>query len=170
MKYKHEVLDILLQCSNILAFIVFIELYDSSLGVDLTLGGSSMRSLIISFQCVASLLPQPSNPISNIQSIVSYFCVMALPRHTSNKLQNQYYNKIPFQKVQFLPTTFDGNVLFELPHVFSTTHRPSQMQGMDRKYDGHVWCKVITINIKNNFGLSFKKVHCLGHLQCLHDD
>jgi hypothetical protein len=38
------------------------------------------------------------------------------------------------------------------------------MQGMDRKYDGHAWSKVITTNIKNNFGLSFRKVHCLGHL------
>jgi hypothetical protein len=25
---------------------------------------------------------------------------------------------------------------------------PLQMQGMDRKYDGHAWCKVITINIR----------------------
>jgi len=47
---------------------------------------------------------------------------------------------------------------------------PSQMQGMDRKYDGHVWCRVITTNIKNNFGVNFKKACCLGHLRCLYDD
>jgi hypothetical protein len=29
---------------------------------------------------------------------------------------------------------------------------------------------VITTNIKNNFGLSFQKAHCLGHLRCLHND
>ncbi len=40
---------------------------------------------------------------------------------------------------------------------------------MDRKYDGHAWSKVITTNINNSFGLSFRKVHCLGHLRCLHD-
>ncbi len=50
------------------------------------------------------------------------------------------------------------------------TNKPLQMQGMDRKYDGHPWCKVITTNIKNNFGLSFQKAHCLGHLRCLHND
>jgi hypothetical protein len=44
------------------------------------------------------------------------------------------------------------------------------MQGMDKKYDGHAWCKLITTNIKNSFGLSFKKAFCLGHLRCVHDD
>ncbi len=44
------------------------------------------------------------------------------------------------------------------------------MHGMDRKYDGHVWCKVITTNTKNSFQLSSRKVRCLDHLQCLHDD
>jgi hypothetical protein len=59
---------------------------------------------------------------------------------------------------------------FKLPPMFPTTHMPSQMQGMDRKYDGHAWCKVITTNIKNNFGFSFKEAHCLGQLQCVQDD
>ncbi len=44
------------------------------------------------------------------------------------------------------------------------------MQSMDRKNDGHAWCKVITTNIKNNYGLSFKKTCCLGHLCCVQDD
>lgn len=32
------------------------------------------------------------------------------------------------------------------------------MQGMDKKYDGHFWCKVEIINIKNDFNLTFHKV------------
>jgi hypothetical protein len=43
------------------------------------------------------------------------------------------------------------------------------MQGIDRKYDGHAWCKVITTNIKNGFGLSFTKAPCLGHLHYMQD-
>jgi hypothetical protein len=43
------------------------------------------------------------------------------------------------------------------------------MQGMGRKNNGHVWCKVITTNIKNNFGHSFKKACCVGQLHCVHD-
>jgi hypothetical protein len=48
------------------------------------------------------------------------------------------YDKIFFHKIQFLPIAFDGDVLFELPSLLSNVHDPSQMQGMDRKYDGHV--------------------------------
>jgi hypothetical protein len=69
-----------------------------------------------------------------------------------------------------LPTSFNGDAFFELPSMFPITHKPLQMQGMDRKYDGHKWCKVITTNNKNSFGLSFRKARWLGHLQCLHDD
>ncbi len=43
------------------------------------------------------------------------------------------------------------------------------MQTMDREYNGHVWCNVITTNIKNCFGLSFKKARFLGHLHCMQD-
>jgi hypothetical protein len=87
---------------------------------------------------------------------------MAFLEHTSNKLQNLDYSMIPLQKLQFLPITFNGNVIFKLPPVLPTTHSPLQMQGMDRKYNGHAWCKVITINIKNSFELSFRKAYCLG--------
>jgi hypothetical protein len=130
----------------------------------LTPGGFSMKLPIASSQCFALYLPQRFSPTSNIESIVSCLCVMVLLGHTFDKLQNLDYNKIPLQKVHFLPIAFDGDVFFKLPLVFLIVHRLSQMQGMDRKYDGHVWCKVITTNIKNSFGLSFKKACCLGDL------
>ncbi len=38
------------------------------------------------------------------------------------------------------------------------------MWSMDRKYNGHVWYKVKTSNIKNNFGLGFINTSFLGHL------
>jgi hypothetical protein len=69
-----------------------------------------------------------------------------------------------------LPIVFDGDVLFELSPLLLNAHGSSKMQGMDRKNDGHAWCKVITTNIENNFGLSFKKIRCLGHLHCVQDD
>jgi hypothetical protein len=46
---------------------------------------------------------------------------MALLKYTFKELWNLDYDKIPFQKVQFLPITFDGNVLFELPPMLPTT-------------------------------------------------
>jgi hypothetical protein len=76
----------------------------------------------------------------------------------------------PSPKIQFLPITFDGDILFELPPIHSNVHNPSQMQNMDRKYDGHAWNKLIINNIKISFGHNFKKARCLGHLWCVQDD
>ncbi len=54
--------------------------------------------------------------------------------------------------------------------MFFTAHKALQMQGMDKKYDGHAWCMVITINIKNSFGFCCRKDRCLGHLHCAQYD
>ncbi len=54
VKDEHEVIDILLQCLDIFAFFVFIELCDSSSCDDLAPCGFSMKSLIVSSQCLAS--------------------------------------------------------------------------------------------------------------------
>lgn len=66
----------------------------------------------------------------------------------------------------FVPIKFNGDILFEVPPLRNSKGHVSQMQGMDRKYDGHVWCKVKKANIKNDFNHDFRKVWCLGHLQC----
>jgi hypothetical protein len=71
------------------------------------------------------------------------------------------------QKIQFFSTIFGGDVLFELSPLLPNANNSSKMQGMDKKNDGHAWCKVITTNIKNSFGPSFRKIHCLGHLHCV---
>jgi hypothetical protein len=55
------------------------------------------------------------------------------------------YDKIPIQKWSIV---FDGDVLFELLPLFPNVHGSSKMHGMDRKNNGHIWCKVITTNIK----------------------
>jgi hypothetical protein len=52
---------------------------------------------------------------------------MALPGHTSNKLQNLDYDKITFQNVQFSLITFNGDILFELPLFLLIAHKFSQM-------------------------------------------
>ena len=63
---------------------------------------------------------------------------------------------------------FDGAIIFELSPVGHTASRSQakSMQGMDKRYDGHVWTKTITTNITNDFGLSFRSSSCVGHLRC----
>ncbi len=60
--------------------------------------------------------------------------------------------------VPCIPTTFDGDVLFELPLINNLDDHCGQMQGMDRKYNGHFWCKVKTTNIKNYFNYIFRSI------------
>jgi hypothetical protein len=58
----------------------------------------------------------------------------------------------------FLLLEFDGNILFKLPPTNVATTIVKQMQGMDRKLNGHPWCVVKTTHIKNNYGLNFRQV------------
>jgi hypothetical protein len=95
---------------------------------------------------------------------------MVLLNQTSNELRNLDYDKIPLEKIQFLLIAFNGEILFKLSLMFLIVHNLSQMHGMDRKYDGHIWCKLVTTNIKKIFGFRLRKAHCLGHLCCVHDD
>jgi hypothetical protein len=57
--------------------------------------------------------------------------------------------------------------LFELPPIQWNAHNLFQMQGMDRKYDGHAWSKLVTTNIIIIFRFSFGKACYLGHLWCV---
>jgi hypothetical protein len=63
-------------------------------------------------------------------------------------------------------TIFNGDVLFELPPIVNLDGHSGQMQGMDKKHDGHAWHKVKMTNIKNDFNLTFWRAQYLGHLQC----
>jgi hypothetical protein len=40
------------------------------------------------------------------------------------------------------------------------------MDGMDKRFDGHAWCRTITSNIHNSQGFTFRKSLCVGQLVC----
>jgi hypothetical protein len=67
--------------------------------------------------------------------------------HTSNKLKSLDYVTMRIEAINFLPMKFDGDVLFELPLACKPMRISKQMQGMDKEYDGHTWCKVEMTNI-----------------------
>ena len=70
--------------------------------------------------------------------------------------------------VPFLPPLFDKDVIFELPPYgpSSSTSGTRNLEGMDKRYDGHPWCKLVTTNIHNSDNLKFRKSYCAGHLVC----
>ncbi len=89
---------------------------------------------------------------------------MSFAVYASFELRDLNYNNFCIENVHCILSRFSGDVLFEIPHVVSPDGHFGQMQGMDRKHDGDAWCKVKMINIKNDFNLTFWRVHCLGHL------
>ena len=91
-------------------------------------------------------------------SIVPLLKQLATMPGRKNILKKIDYSVIRHERVEYLPAVFDGAVIFELPPAGHTAARSQakSMQGMDKRYDGHVWTKTITTNITNDFGLSFR--------------
>jgi hypothetical protein len=102
-----------------------------------------------------------------------YRSVMHCLRHLAsfpgsrNELVSIDYDKITYHKVQYLPTSYNGDVIFELPpsQVSASTSK-NVMDGMDKRLNGHTWCHTTTSNIHNNQGLTFRKSLCVGQLVC----
>ena len=90
-----------------------------------------------------------------------------MPGH-KNILKRLDYNEIKTMEVEFVPPTYDGDVLFVLPAMDSSSSlsKAKSMFGMDKLYDGHVWTKTVTTNISNVLDLSFRSSSCVGHLCC----
>jgi hypothetical protein len=76
------------------------------------------------------------------------------------------FDSIDVRDVKYLPSFFNGDVLFALPllHLKFQIRMTVQLDDMNKMYDGHHWCTTKTINIQNDFGLSFRRSTCAGHL------
>ena len=75
------------------------------------------------------------------------------------------FDTLDIQRVTFLPPTFNGDVLFELPAV-DKSGSFHMMHGMDKRHDSHAWTKTVTSNIKSDVRLTFCTSTCIGHLRC----
>lgn len=59
-----------------------------------------------------------------------------------------------------IPQQYNGNCVYELPPA--SKNKP--MEGMEQKYDGHVWVK--SVSIKMSFPATIRRSKCAGHLIC----
>jgi hypothetical protein len=67
---------------------------------------------------------------------------MSLTPHVCSELKSLEYSAITIEFVNYLPTKFNGDILFEFPLIRHPLGHFRQLQSMDKKYDGHVWCKL----------------------------
>jgi hypothetical protein len=141
-------------------------------------GNSPIVAVPMSSPLVDSLLPESSqkspSPVCRPTPLglcpTSSSIVDSLGRIRAMKGARSIFKSLDFdtldvQRVKFLPPTFNGNVLFELPPV-DKSGSFHMMHGMDKRHDGHAWTKTKTSNIKTDVKLTFRKATCLGHLRC----
>jgi hypothetical protein len=67
---------------------------------------------------------------------------MSLTPHVCFELKSLEYCAITIEFVNYFPTKFNGDILFEFPLIRHPLGHFRQLQGMDRKNNGHVWCKL----------------------------
>ena len=106
---------------------------------------------------------------SNSYPVISiYDSLLSLWSHQSgwSELKNVDLATFPHQKLNYLPTKYNGNIVFELPTLSIVKGGGAAMlEGMDRRQDRHAWTETSTTNITDLDGqLSFTYVKCLGHL------
>ncbi len=75
-------------------------------------------------------------------NVVDLLKAMSLTPQACSELKSLDYGAIIIEFVNCLPTKFNGDILFELPLICHPLGHFGQLQGMDKKFDGHVWCKL----------------------------
>jgi hypothetical protein len=80
-----------------------------------------------------------ATPFTNV---VNSLKAMSLTPHACFELKSLDYNAITIEFVNCLPTKFNGDILFEFPPMCHSFGHFGQLQGMDKKYNGHAWCKL----------------------------
>ena len=103
-----------------------------------------------------------------VRSILAHVRRTCNRKGSRSELARINFDSLELNQVKYLPPKYDGDMIFELPPI--PEEIPTQfgggLDGMSKQYDGHAWCRTMTTNIKNDFGLTYRKSTCTGHLQC----
>jgi len=93
---------------------------------------------------------------------------LATVHRSHNELSTTDLRAVKHHHLQFLPAIYNSVVIFELPPCRSclSSSAAKNLEGIDKRYDGHPCCKVLTTNILNINNLKFHKSYYAGHLHC----
>jgi hypothetical protein len=145
-----------------------LPLYTPLLATPSAVSTQSLSSFLLVHLVIPTSLDHRTTPIL-VSTPMSCSALDTWPRFQDPgiTLASLDYDKIPYHKVQYLPPSYNGDVIFELPpNCVSASTRKNTMDGIDKRFDGHTWCRTITSNIHNNQGLTFRKSLCVGQLVC----
>lgn len=87
-------------------------------------------------------------------------------RRSKSNLTTVDFDNINVCDVKYLPTSYDGDVLYVLPFVSMGVLivYGCFRNGMEKMCVGHPWCIIKTISIQNDFEFLFGHSFCAGHL------
>jgi len=80
--------------------------------------------------------------VATFSNTIESLKTMSLTLHASFELKSLDYGPTTIEFMNCFPTKFNGDILFELCFVRHLLGHFEQLQGMDTKYNGHVWCKL----------------------------
>ena len=100
---------------------------------------------------------------SNLSRVMRCLRHLASFPGSRNELASINYDKIAYHKVQYLPPSYNSNIIFGLPPSYvSASTSKNAMDGMDKRFDGHTWCCTITSNIHNSQGFTLESPYVLA--------
>ena len=107
------------------------------------------------------------NPVGR-KSIIECLKGLSNLHRSRNELSIMDLSTLTHQQVEFLPPIYNGDAIFELPpcRPSSSSSIAKNLEGMNKRSDGHPWCKLVTMNIHNSDNLKFCKSFCASHLIC----
>ena len=134
---------------------------DSPQSVGCNVFGNYLNNPVSSSETQTQILPSAQSPRSDGQThpfgdnssypvISIYDSLLSLRSHRSgrNKLKNVDLATFPHQKLNYLPTKYNGNIVFELPPLSTVKSGGAAMlEGMDRRRDEHAWTETATTNM-----------------------
>jgi hypothetical protein len=80
--------------------------------------------------------------VVTFSNVVDLLKAMSLTPHICSKLKSLDYGAIIIEFGNCLPTKFNGNILFELSPIHHSLGHFEQLQGIHKKSNGCVWCKL----------------------------
>jgi hypothetical protein len=116
----------------------FIDLCDSSNEDNLSLPDVVIPIFVNSQVVKKQPLWMDVLQVVTFSSVIESLKAMFLTPHARFELKSLEYGAITIELVNYLPTKFDGDILFELHLVSHLLGHFRQLQGMNRKYNGHV--------------------------------
>ena len=95
---------------------------------------------------------RPLGDSSSYPVISIYDSLLSLWSHRSRRseLKSVDLATFPHQKLNYLPTKYNGNIVFEFPPLSTMkSGRAAMLESMDRRRDGHAWTETATTNISD---------------------